>query len=362
MEESLREGKEEQDKLRKWKAEQATRAVREEARREEMDKKRREELEATEKAKEREKALKQEAKLQLRLMEQEKRMKRQEALKAKSALLTTPVPTPTNYAHHTLAADFYRRVVVPDIEREQELKAQRRIMQKSPTLQDLKAHSRKYAQLLAEQQEKAREEMRGKMIDFKLQEVNIYPQTQASRDLQAREQENKLLAAKEAEQKRLLRLRQIHYALLVKEMFGPKTQPRASESPRALPKHALTPIKRINRPKFKLAASVPALPQAEKKEIVVKDYLNEMKQLRASMNLPTEYDVNWEEEFRDEMEPMERMQRLRTKADVLERRLRQAESKLQVANPASPGVLEATQKLSDSLVASIQAKLRLLQA
>jgi hypothetical protein len=204
--------------------------------------------------------------------------------------------------------------------------------------------------------------MRGKMIDFKLQEVNIYPQTQASRDLQAREQENKLLAAKEAEQKRLLRLRQIHYALLVKEMFGPKTQPRASESPRALPKHALTPIKRINRPKFKLAASVPALPQAEKKEIVVKDYLNEMKQLRASMNLPTEYDVNWEEEFRDEMEPMERMQRLRTKADVLERRLRQAESKLQVANPASPGVLEATQKLSDSLVASIQAKLRLLQA
>lgn len=362
MEESAKEGVEEREKLRKWKLEQAARAAREEARREDLDRKRREELEAGEKAKERDQALKQAAKQQLRLSEQEKRVKRQEALKAKSALLATPIPTPSNYAHHALAADFYRRVVVPDIEREQELKAQRRLMQRNPTLQDLKSHARKYDQLLAEQQEKAKEEMHQKMIDFKLQEVNLYPQTQISRELQVREQEAKLMAAKENEQKRLLRLRQLHYALLVKEMFSPKTQPRASESPRPLPKSVLTPIRKIQRPKFKLAASVPVLPQVEKKEIVVKDYLSEMRQLRASVkSIPTDYDLDWEEEFREEMEPVERLQRLKSKADLLERRLKQAESHLQVSSPTLPGVLEATQKLNDSLVASIQAKLRLLQ-
>ena len=362
MEESSREGIEEREKLRKWKLEQAARAAREEARREDLDRKRREELEAAAKARERDQVQKQAAKLQLRLSEQEKRMKRQELLKAKSALLATPIPTPTNYAHHALAADFYRRVVVPDIEREQELKAQRRILQKSPTLQDLKSHARKYDQLLAEQQEKAKEEMHQKMLDFKLQEVSLYPQTHISRELQAREQESKLLAARENEQRRLLRLRQVHYALLVKEMFSPKAQPRASESPRPLPKPAFTPAKKVQRPKLKLAASVPALPQVEKKEIVVKDYLSEMRQVRASMkSIPTDYDLDWEEEFREEMEPVERLQRLKSKADLLERRLKLAETHLQVSNPALPGVLEATQKLNDSLVASIQAKLRLLQ-
>ena len=352
------------EKLKRWREEQVARELREEARREEAQRRRLEELAYAEKANELTRLSKQEAKTQLHLQEQAKRQKRLEAMKAQAMALTTPVSTSTPYAHVNLAGDFYRRMKVPDIEKEQELKAQRRLLQKSPTMQDLKAHARKYAQRLHEQQEKNREEMRQRKIDFKLQEINVYPQTHAHRDLLARDEEARAQANREAEQRRLLRLRQQHYALLVKEMFVPSTKP--SDTPRSLPKPSITPKNKkkvyVPRPKLKVTSSLPTLPQYEKKEVVVKDYLSEMKQMRAStQSIPTEYDTEWIEELKSETAPAEQLQRLRSKAFQLDRQLRQAETQLQLSNPASLGVLEATQKLSDSLVANIQAKLRLLQ-
>ncbi|CAG9315433.1 unnamed protein product [Blepharisma stoltei] len=284
---------------------------------------------------------------------------------------------------------FNQQVLMPALEKKKAELAKKRMLFQPINPQEIYEHSKKVNEIRREQEQRRQKEIIQRSLE---EQVNYFSKNfQTHFTAAVIEEDRKKREEAEKSKGDLInrKLKMMQYADLVKEMFQPtvdkakqveieerlekrkkqkkiinktsvksfsgkeseiENQETVSEGVLAKPtKWKKNPLKMPEKPSLK-------------KEFAKIDYLAEMRKNQENQEKLAEKPVNWQRELEDEnLSIEEKANRIRHKAELIEKKARIQEFNIGKLNPQNQQGLKATEQVNDMIIESIKAKLALLQ-
>ncbi|CAG9336058.1 unnamed protein product [Blepharisma stoltei] len=287
---------------------------------------------------------------------------------------------------------FNQQVLMPELEKKKAELAKKRMLFQPINPQEIYEHSKKINEIRKEQEQRRQKELVQRSLEEQVNFLSPNLQSHFTEAIMEEERRKREEAEKVKEDVINRKLKMMQYADLVKEMFQPSVdKSKQTELEERIEKIKTKPRKMVNKTSVKSwsgresgneneetgsegAISKPKkwkrkpldLPPGKppKKEFIKIDYLAEMRKEKDGKDpLPSRaVNLNWEHELEDEnLTPEEKANRIRHKAELMEKKARIQEFNIGKMNIQNHQGIEATEQVNDMIIGSIKAKLALLQ-
>ncbi|CAG9318416.1 unnamed protein product [Blepharisma stoltei] len=273
---------------------------------------------------------------------------------------------------------FLQDVEMPELEKRKAELAKKRLLFQPLSKDDLAEHSKWYSQLRKEHNAQTDKEMTQKSIDHQMNQLGVSKNYKLEKSIDEKE--------KSIQDKLKLVDRKIKYADLVREMFTPsidKFKQKELELRVEKLKHPVRKeiLKSSQEKSFVESYSDgegkkmwkprkypknPLIPEEKnKKEPVLIDYLGERRKARedaaSKSGTARKHNVDWEEDLNLELTNEQKAERIKAKAEKIEKEARRKELLLNSTTPNNLSTLEKSEDVNQMLISSIRAKLAVLE-